>query len=223
MLKFHPIMNCSYDTNSRGMAASLLEVLLLPLYGFMLYSCFEGFLLEVGKMHVQDFHLETLLSQSALMSTIKSYVCLYQFHYTYAWAIFGVFFALSFNIFIDELLVINTGTSATGGRENERLWNFFLYVKISSVEFYAGVSSSKYDTPSLSGMLYIINFILQKPLIYKTAVCWITCNGMLYCCLEKDKECLTLRMWLWLCCLETTNATEYVCWTRWDMSCIFSM
>lgn len=36
--------------------------------------------------------------------------------------------ALSFSIFIDELLVINTGMSAAGGRENDRLWNIFRMV-----------------------------------------------------------------------------------------------
>lgn len=39
---------------------------LLPLYGFMLlYGCWEGFFLEVGKIRVQGLNLKTLLSQSA--------------------------------------------------------------------------------------------------------------------------------------------------------------
>lgn len=60
---------------------------------------------------------------------------------------------LSFSIFIDELLVINTGMSAARGRENDRL-KHFPYGDISSVEFHEVVSSSNYyDTAGLSDTL----------------------------------------------------------------------
>lgn len=101
---------------------------------------------------------------------------------------------LSFSIFIDELLVINTGMSAAGGRENDRLWNIFRMVTSVLLSFMQSCLPPTIMTPQVSltrwthkGILYMCslhpkdeshrNFILHRPLIYKTAVCYVSRNG----------------------------------------------
>lgn len=94
---------------------------------------------------------ETLLSQSTCSR-------FYQLKATFVFTSFIIlmlvqsFFciALSFSIFIDELLVINTGMSAAGGRENDRLWNIFRMVTSVLLSFMQSCLPPTIMTPQVS-------------------------------------------------------------------------